>query len=84
MSRDATQIPDAQVSVKIVRLAHKNQSAHEFLSEYSYKGLKLAQLLRQLGVFLTVAAKPFSCRLLSLSVMWITPSGEERYAISTS
>jgi hypothetical protein len=27
--------------------------AHAFLSEYGYKGLKLAQLLGQLGVFLT-------------------------------
>jgi hypothetical protein len=28
--------------------------AHAFLRQYSYKGLKLAQLLGQLGVFLTL------------------------------
>ena len=36
------------------------KSAHAFLWEYSYKGLKLAQLLGQLGVFLTlITKKPF-------------------------
>ena len=31
--------------------------AHAFLRGYSYKGLKLAQILGQLGVFLTQAGK---------------------------
>jgi hypothetical protein len=31
--------------------------AHVFLWEYSYKGLKLAQLLGQLGIFLTCRSK---------------------------
>ena len=37
-----------------VRLAQKMQVGPRIPGEYSYKGLKLAQLLGQLGVFLTL------------------------------
>jgi hypothetical protein len=40
-------------SEKAVRLAQRCKLAHAFLREYNYKRLKLAQLLGQLGVFLT-------------------------------
>ena len=40
-------------SEKVVRLAQNMELAHAFLWEHSYKRLKLAQLLGQLGVFLT-------------------------------
>jgi hypothetical protein len=33
--------------------AQRRELARAFLWEYSYKGLKLAQLMGQLGVFLT-------------------------------
>ena len=38
---------------EVLRLTQKMQVAHTFLWECSYKGLKLAQLLGQLGVALT-------------------------------
>jgi hypothetical protein len=40
-------------SEKRVRLAQNMRVGHAFLWEYSYKRLQLAQLLGQLGVFLT-------------------------------
>ena len=42
-------------SEKGVRLAQNMQVGHAFLWECSYKRLRLAQLLGQLGVFLTLA-----------------------------
>ena len=41
---------------KVLSWPKRCKLAHAFLREYSYKRLKLAQLLGQLGVFLTSAA----------------------------
>jgi hypothetical protein len=38
---------------KLLGWPKRHKLAHAFLREYSYKRLKLAQLLGQLGVFLT-------------------------------
>ena len=42
--------------------------AHAFLWEYSYKRLKLAQLLGQLGVLLTLVFSPLEMRFMSSSI----------------
>ena len=41
------------VARKVLGWPKRHKLAHAFLWEYSYKGLKLAQLLGQVGVFLT-------------------------------
>jgi hypothetical protein len=43
----------AAVATKVLGWPKRRKLAHAFLWEYSYKRLKLAQLLGQLGVFLT-------------------------------
>jgi hypothetical protein len=44
---------DERLQRKVSGWPKRCKLAHAFLWKYSYKGLKLAQLLGQLGVFLT-------------------------------
>ena len=55
----------SETSEKVVRLAQKCKLAHAFLREYSYKRLKLAQLLGQLGAFLTIEAPNILANILA-------------------
>ena len=56
------------------------QVGHAFLWEYSYKRLKLAQLLGQLGVLLTLASCcwPVEVAMDSMSVMSLPRSASEK------
>ena len=50
---------------KVLGWPKRRKLAHAFLWEYSYKRLKLAQLLGQLGVFLTCVFRIFASRSIS-------------------
>jgi hypothetical protein len=66
---------------KVLGWPKKIKFAHAFLEEYSYRRLKLAQFLHQLGVFLTFGRRP-SCRTSARACSFRQPFQDRRLSVN--